>query len=243
MGYVVELENYHGPLNLLLYLIEKNEFDIFDIPVAVIAEQYIDYIYSTGSFDLEDLGDFLIMASYLLNLKSRMLFPQLTCDEKDSGSDQDNNLDPREELIQKLLDYRKYRKAAAHLEAMQKGDFKRVFYRGQDYGFQPEEQIIGSVGSLARAYKSLMQDRLGNNRQYELPQSDIDISEKMDEIMKYLQERQGEILFQDLFARALNIREALAFFLALLELVRLQKVVIAQEKLFSDIKISLRQGT
>jgi len=243
MSYVVNLDTYHGPLDLLLYLIEKNEIDIFDIPIADIANQYIDYLYSTMDFNLEKLGDFLVMASYLLDLKVRMLFPQTVFPkEGEEESCGEAEKDPREELVQRLLDYKKYKKAAEYLEARQKGDLRRVFYRSQDNGFQPEEQIVGNIGTLMRVYQSLIQEKLKTEKLYSLPSGDINIGDKMDEILEELQGKQEGLVFQKLFAKTANVREILGLFLALLELVRLQKVDVIQERPFCDIKVSLRVG-
>jgi len=239
MRYVVDIEAFHGPLDLLLYLIEKDELDIYDIPVSAITDQYLEYLESTGDFDLERLGDFLIMASYLLNLKSRMLLPHFPVIEEEET---DNNIDPREELVQRLLDYKKYKEAAEHLKSRQNGQCKRIFYRDYDNSCEPEEQISGNVKALFHAYLSLVRDRTKTDSKYRLPQGDINIGDKMEEIMERVQERPRGLVFQDLFAGVLNVREALALFLALLELIRLRRVKAIQEKFFADIIIVLRVG-
>ena len=126
MDYVVDLEEFYGPLDLLLYLIEKQEVDIYNIPVAVITDQYINYIDQIGAKDLNQLGDFLIMASYLLSLKARLLLPG-----PNSAEEQEKELgDPREELVKKLIDYKKYKTLAALLSArLDEGVSKRVYLR------------------------------------------------------------------------------------------------------------------
>ena len=112
--YVVDLEAFHGPLDLLLYLIDRNEVDIYDIPISDITEQYLQHLQLSGDSDLENLGSFLSMASYLLNLKSRLLLPAY---EDEEGEEQE--LDPREELVKKLVEYRRYKKAAMYLRSRQ----------------------------------------------------------------------------------------------------------------------------
>ena len=99
MPYVVALEAFHGPLDLLLYLIEENQLDIYDIPIAAITDQYLAYLADTGDWDLDRLGEFMVMASYLLQLKSRMLLPRRHLPQYEP---EENTADP-EELVQKLL--------------------------------------------------------------------------------------------------------------------------------------------
>ncbi|MDD2586649.1 MAG: segregation/condensation protein A [Syntrophomonadaceae bacterium] len=240
MSYVVDLDAFHGPLDLLLYLVEKNELDIYDIPVAVITDQYIEHLQSTGDFDLERMGDFILMASYLLNLKSRMLLPR---NPFDNENEEDELTDPRDELVQKLLDYKKFKQAAQDLLALQDGDHNRIYYREHGNLAEPEEQIVADIKVLLNAYSKLLNslpDEQSDN--YHLPREDINIADKMEELITYLRSKSQGIIFQVLFSRAHNRREALAFFLALLELIRLQKVIAVQDGIFSDIIIRLREG-
>jgi segregation and condensation protein A len=239
MRYVVDIEAFHGPLDLLLYLIEKDELDIYDIPVAVITEQYLEYLDATGDFELEKLGDFLIMASYLLNLKSRMLLPHFPSDAE--MTDEEDNLDPREELIQRLLDYKKYKIAAEHLRLRQDGQCKRIFYRDNDgFTFQGEEKVAGNTRNLFKAYLSVMQSRVKTQNSIKLPQGDINIRDKMEEIIKILLVNKDGLVFQELFTGVISVKEVSALFLALLELIKLQKVQAIQQRLFDDIIIILQ---
>lgn len=236
MAYVVDLEAFHGPLDLLLYLIEENELDIYDIPIAAISDQYLDYLQASGDFDLDKMGDFLIMASYLLNLKSRMLLPIRPAVE----GEEDEPDDPRQELVQKLLDYKKFKNAAEYLQQRQDGKINRVFYRSSAVDFQAASEFAAETAMLFRAYQTLMRDYNRNEEAYQLPQSDINISDKMEEILKLLQCSPEGIIFQDLFATVGSVREALALFLALLELLRLQEVQALQGQAFGEIIVSLR---
>lgn len=236
MGYLVNLEKFYGPLDLLLYLLEKEEIDIYDIPVAAIADQYIEYIRGSGSIDLDNIGDFLIMASYLLNLKSRMLLPGLAAVEEETGE----ALDPREELVNKLLEYKKFKQSAEFLAERYNEDINRVFFRqGSDEAELADIEISSSLNSLVRAF-SLVLEKMAENPEYELPQSQVDIGEKMDLILRVLPDNGATVTFQDFYAGAAHLREVLAYFLALLELIRLQKVVAHQEERFGNIKIHLR---
>lgn len=237
MSYLVNLDKFYGPLDLLLYLLEKEEMDIYDIPIAIIADQYIDYVYTTGPIDLDNIGDFLIMASYLLNLKSRMLLPGLIEEENDSDIS-----DPREELVNRILEYKQYKQAGEFLAARYNEDINRVFFRnGLDEIEWTDREVNSSMNVLLRAWYAVM-DRTTEDVEYELPQSDINIGEKMDIILRILPANGTTVRFQDFYEGVGARTEALGYFLALLELIRLQKVNAYQEQRFGDIKLCLRVG-
>ncbi|MEN6461854.1 MAG: segregation/condensation protein A [Syntrophomonas sp.] len=236
MDYIVDLEAFHGPLDLLLYLIDKNELDIYDIPIAAITDQYMEYLKDTGEYDLEVLGDFLIMASYLLNLKSRLLLPGL---KGEAENTEEEALDPREELVQRLLEYKRIKKVAELLMERQSGECKRIFFRDVIFQAEEKEEIWASIAALTRAYQSVFCANDPRNV-FTIPQGDVNVTEKMEELLERLRIYKKGIIFQDLFAGVLNKREALAFFLALLELVRQRRVTAWQEKGFSDIKVYLQ---
>lgn len=236
MSYVVDLDAFHGPLDLLLYLIDKNELDIYDIPIADITGQYMDYLQETGDFDLDRLGDFLSMASYLLNLKSKMLLPG-TAGE---GEDSQEETDPRTELVQKLLEYKRYKKAAEQLASKQAGDTPRVFYRD---GEEIKEIITGysvDLRSLIQVYKRLERTIPEPEQPMLIPEGDVNVEEKMQDILGILRKNKKGLIFQKLFSDLYRRRERLALFLALLELVRQQEVVAIQEPGMTEINIYLR---
>lgn len=239
MAYVVNLEKFYGPLDLLLYLIEKNEMDIYDISISKITDQYLEYIQSTGERDLENIGDFLLMASYLLNLKSQMLLPVSKQEDKDEEVPKEMG-DPREELVKKLLEYKKYKKAAEILATYQIDNYGKIFYRPGMQEFADEE-IRASVNSLLRAYSRVFKKNI-IEKQYNIPQGDINVGEKMAEILQRLDLCRGSIVFQDLFTGTSSKREFLGLFLALLELLRLRKVEAVQIQRFGDIKIYRQVG-
>lgn len=236
MSYLVNLDKFYGPLDLLLYLLEKEEMDIYDIPIALIADQYMEYIQTTGRIDLDNIGDFLIMASYLLNLKSRMLLPGLLEEEEVDAE----MADPREELVQRILEYKQYKLAAEFLDRRFDAEIGRVFFRqGQDEIEGPERELRCSLGVLLRAWSSVRARSLPDP-EYILPENDVDVGEKMETILRLLPTDGAVVLFQDLYAGISARRETLAYFIALLELVRLQKVEALQERRFGEIKLCLR---
>lgn len=240
MPYLVDVEAFHGPLDLLLYLIDMNQVDIYDIPVAKITDQYLAYLEATGDFDLERLSDFLIMASYLLHLKSRMLLPRR---DGTSELEEGEETDPREELVKRLLEYRKFKQAAEFLLERDQGQTPRIYYR-EPQELECREELQADVHTLLRAYRNLLEDlRVQNSNLFELPGDDINVEEKMEEIESILSSHPTGVVFQDLFRGALTRREALALFLALLELIRRQRVKAIQLQGFAQIKIFSMGGS
>lgn len=237
MDYMVNLEQFYGPLDLLLYLIEKNEMNIYDISISLITDQYMEYITGSTHIDLDQLGDFLVMASYLLNLKSQVLLPGKN--ETETGEEEEE--DPRQELIHKLLAYKRFKKAAEWLSGRITDEYPRIFFRyGQADLPQPEAEITANAKTLYNAYMRLLENKL-NEARYEIPQGDVNVAAKMDEILQRLQH--GRMLtFQELYADASQRREILASFLALLELIRLNKVIAKQEQRFGEIKLRANEA-
>lgn len=236
MSYVVDLDAFHGPLDLLLYLIDKNELDIYDIPIADITGQYMNYLQETGDFDLERLGDFLSMASYLLNLKSKMLLPGTTGEDEDGTEE----ADPRAELVEKLLEYKRYKKAAEQLASKQAGEVPRVFYRDGDEIKPIVTGYAVDLRSLIQVYKRLEQAVPELEQPMLIPDGDVNVEEKMQDILNILKENKKGLIFQKLFTGIQRKKEMLALFMALLELVRKQEVVAVQEPGWAEIKIYLR---
>lgn len=234
--YVVDLEAFHGPLDLLLYLIDRNEVDIYDIPISDITEQYLQHLQLSGDSDLENLGSFLSMASYLLNLKSRLLLPAY---EDEEGEEQE--LDPREELVKKLVEYRRYKKAAMYLRSRQNEEYFQVFYRSAAEAIPGQAELRVDLNALIRAYQKVL-TALPEERAevFTLPEGDVNIESKMGEILRKLQRSPGGVKFQGLFAGNSSKREITALFLALLELIRLQKVRAVQENPLDQIKVFLQ---
>lgn len=234
MDYVVNLEHFYGPLDLLLYLVEKNEMNIYDIPIAIITDQYMDYITGSGNIDLDQIGDFLMMASYLLSLKARMLLPGKPDEEEEEESDL------RQDLVSKLIAYKRFKKAAELLALRLNEDYPRPFYRhGQVEMIEPAKEIAASVQSLLRAYLRLLNgdvDLAG----YDIPLGDVNVAAKIEEIMQHLQFA-GQSSFRDLIAGYKQRREILAGFLAILELIRMSRIEAVQETRFGEILLKVRE--
>lgn len=229
----VQLEIFEGPLDLLLHLIKKNEVSITDIPIATITEQYLSTLELIQSLNLDVAGEFLVMAATLIHIKSRMLLPPgEEEDEEEEGGD------PREELIRRLLEYQRFKEAAAELE---KREILRrdVFVRPS--GVPDEMESVGFEGlslfDLISALRHVL-DRFPEERVHEVTLERISVREKMSSLLDDLQ-RRGKVIFQSLFEAAVSRLEVVVTFLAMLELVKIRAIRVAQEEREGPIVIEL----
>jgi segregation and condensation protein A len=233
--YRVNLDIFAGPLDLLLYLVRKEEVDIYDIPIAKITDQYISYIEMLKSFDIDLAGDFLVMAATLMQIKSAMLLPKA---EPDSAIDGDEDLtDPRAELIRQLLEYKKFKDAANLLDAAadeQKERFPRpgTIVERLKPNAEPEidiEQV--TVWDLLEAFDSVCKS-IGIVGDISQIKDDTPIDLYQIEILHHLQ-TEGPMTFKRIFESVSNRVEMIGLFLALLELVR-EKLISAKQKASSS---------
>jgi len=232
----VQLEIFEGPLDLLLHLIKKNEVSITDIPIAAITEQYLATLELMQSLNLDVAGEFLVMAATLIHIKSRMLLPA-GADEPD----EDEGIDPRDELVRRLLEYQRYKDAASVLE--QREILTRdVFIRGGGSaeeagprGFR-EISIFELLGALKRVIERLPKDVF-----HEVTLEKITVREKMTLLLDKLHER-GSLLFETLFEHVRTRMEIVVTFLAMLELVKVRAIRIVQEELGGPILIEAAAG-
>ncbi|MGE5416310.1 MAG: segregation and condensation protein A [Acidobacteriota bacterium] len=239
MSYSITLDVFEGPMDLLLKLIDENQVDIYDIPIAIITDQYIAYIDAMEEIDLDILSDFLLMAATLIRIKSKMLVPQHKADEEEEEEPEE---DPRQELVRKLVEYRRFKMLAEDLLKRSEGDVPRVYYREEEITEDPEIELKATLPQLLKAFKTVWLQKEDEPRVYELPQGDVDVAEKMAEILDRLEASAGGLILQDLFITAVSRREALAMFLALLELIRLSRVKATQPRIFGPITIQLMRG-
>lgn len=234
MTYKVNLEIFEGPLDLLLYLIKKGEFNIEDIPISVITEQYLKYMELMRMLDLDIAGEFLVMAATLMHIKSKMLLPPEDQDEEKEEED------PREELVKKLLEYRKFKEAAERLKAKEL-EQKEVFSRPgvkqviEDDKEDDELYFEASIFDLLSAFSKVLKE-VPKNKFYEVIKDEVTVSEKIHEIFHILV-KSPVIYFLELFDRARSKIDIIATFLALLELIRMKEVLVRQDRIFGDIKI------
>jgi len=231
----VRLARFEGPLDLLLHLIKRDEIDIYDIPIAHIAQQYLAYLELMQSLDLEIAGEFLVMAATLMRIKAKMLLPlpAVGAEEEDEG-------DPREELVQRLVEYRQFKEAAGSLKSRE-GERRLLFERGM----VPAEEDAGplplapaSLFDLLDALNRLM-SRLPESTVYEVQAETWSVDEKLSLIATAVAER-GSISFTELLLRCSARAEMVVTFVALLELVKIGQVSVVQDEAFGDILLVAR---
>ena len=232
----MKLAVYDGPLDLLLDLIRKNEMDIYNIPIAEITRQYLDYLAQIKQLDLEIAGEFIVMAATLIYIKSRMLLPVDGTEEDEEGGD------PRAELVRKLLEYQAFKEAAKELGFLEDERGKIFTRQITDYyltDLDAESIEIDTFSAnlydLLSAFQAVV-TRSGRADLHEVYEEIISIEEKMMEIQGLLSEKK-RILFSELFPKSRTRNELIATFLAVLEMVRTRFVRVAQEKQFGEIVI------
>jgi len=235
MSYKVKLNIFEGPLDLLLFLIKREKIDIYDIPIASITRQYLEYLELMKLLDLEIAGEFLVIAATLMHIKSKMLLPQ---DESDLEEEEEE--DPREELVRRLLEYKKYKEAAVDLADMQRRN-KDVFLRkgdavdGKIILDDGTEYFEASLFDLITAFRKILKD-VPKKTFHEVIKDEFSVSDKIHEIYHILAER-SKILFSSLFRKARDKNEIIVIFLAILELIKMREVFITQKDFFEEIEI------
>jgi segregation and condensation protein A len=227
-SYRVKLEVFEGPLDLLLYLIKKDEIEIYDIPIARITEQYLAYLELMKELDIAVAGDFLVMASTLIYIKSKMLLPP---DPKLEG-EEDLNEDPRAELVERLLEYQKFKSAANMLYS--RGEIEAACYtRGPLETDSHNPEVSATLFDLLRVFREVLK-RAESQVEMEIARDEMTMAEKIAQIHALLDQRE-EINVRDLFELSLSKRELILTFLAFLELVKEWKIYLVQRELFGEI--------
>ena len=248
MAIPVKLEAFEGPLDLLLHLIDKNKVDIYDIPIVVITEQYLEYIKQMEESDMNVMSEFLVMAATLIDIKCRMLLPKEACEE---GEEED----PRAELVQKLLEYKMYKYMSFELRDRQV-DAARNLYRTQKL---PEEvasyrqpinyeELVGdmTLNKLHEIFKSVIrkqEDKIDpiRSRYGNIEKDEIDMDVKTLYVEAYAREHKS-FSFRKLLEKQSSKMEIIVTFLIILELMKTGKIIISQENIFDDIIITARQS-
>jgi segregation and condensation protein A len=241
--YKVKFEVFEGPLDLLLYLIKKEEVDIYSVNLTKLATQFIEYIEMMRELDLEIAGEFLVMASTLMYIKSRELLP---VDQQVEVEGEEDDTDPRWELIRQLVEYKKFKDAAAQLQALestQENTFPRVAGKLE---FEPEKpaakpevsifDLLNAVNAVLKRFEKLQ----GGTR--DIFEDKWTVSEKIEYVVRVLTTRE-RVRFSELFEDATSRSEVVCTFLALLELIRLKQLVVAQVEDFGEIEIQKRAAT
>jgi len=243
MELTVKLQVFEGPLDLLLYLLDKNKVNIYDIPIVEITAQYMEYIAEMKRQDLDVLSEFLVMAATLIDIKSKMLLPR-------DPDDEEEETDPRAELVQQLLEYKMYKCMAYELKDRQV-DAQRVMFKKPTI---PEEmleyqeplnveELVSDItlAKLNEIFKSIMrkqQDKIDPLRSKfgKIEKEEVSLEEKTEYLENYATTHK-HFSFRSLLEAQSSKVEVIVTFLAILELMKTGKILISQEHIFDDIQI------
>lgn len=234
MSYKVKLEIFEGPLDLLLHLVKQNHLEIGRIPIAQITDQYLRTLELMQALDLDIAGEFLVMAATLMQIKSRMLLPPeaLTPEEQEEP-------DPAQELVQRLLEYQRFKQAAERLEGMEKNrlvQLSRAVAPAGEVVTETEELKEASLFDLLNAFSSFLKGQVSRELFHEIIKDEFTVEEKVALLRQQTRQR-SRLSFTELFGSARSTGEIVATFLALLELIRLKEVIVRQSRMFEEILI------
>ena len=228
--YQVQLDVFEGPMDLLLHLIRTQEIDIYDIPISRITEQYLEFLEIMKDLNITVAGEFLVTASTLIYIKSRMLLPADTAAEDGETAE-----DPRMELVEQLLEHERFKKAAGMLHDRQIVE-ESVWPRGDDEFEQEEaEAVSAGVFDLVKSFHRMI-ERYRENILVEVARETVTLEEKIEELRKILSVRR-EILFSSFLEKPISRLHLVVTFIAVLELAKLKEVRLRQKGLFEDIRI------
>jgi segregation and condensation protein A len=232
--YTIKLHDFEGPLDLLLFFIKRDELDIYDIPIASITKEFLDYMHFLQQFDLEIAGEFLVMAAELMQIKVKMLLPPEQGEEEE--------LDPRANLIQRLVEYKRYKEMSLQMKNREEEQMK-VHYRGyrsaDEHIVEEEtgENMIRDVTffDLIASFKFAI-DRMPKKFFHEIDKINVTVEEQIAYIEEYFS-RRSEATFYDLVKDFTERIRIVVTFLALLEVIRAKKIIIRQLRPFGDLSI------
>ncbi|HHV95473.1 MAG TPA: segregation/condensation protein A [Clostridiaceae bacterium] len=246
-AYKIKIKNFEGPLDLLFHLIEKNKINIYDIPISEITDQYMDYIFAMQKMNLELASEFLVMAATLLHIKSKILLPVKKDEEKEDSAQE--GLDPREELVERLIEYKKYKDLAAKLEERERL-WTKVFYKQPeriDLECQNKElELSPDINKLKDTYidiikrNELKENKRSDEMQQIIQKEKVTIKSKIRHIMSLLFSKKFFIFDRVFSLKEKSITEIVTAFMALLIVVKSGKANVEQKKQYSDIFVSLR---
>jgi len=230
--YEIKLESFTGPLDLLIHLIEKEEIDIYHIPLAQITEEYIDYLETSEEFDLEKISEFLLMALNLLQIKAALLLPETKAVQESREEAQEM----KKVLMERLLEYRKFKKSAEILSQWEALE-KKIFSREQEESLE-EERELGeiSLDKLVGCLQKMIKQRIREELTQVVILEEITLEQRMEQILAVLKTGKEPVDFADFFSGDRN--NLVTTFLALLELVKLRKIRLRQESPFTLIQVT-----
>lgn len=246
MSYNVKLDAFEGPLDLLLHLINRLEIDIYDIPMAQLTNQYIEHLHAMRVLELDELSEYLVLAATLIEIKSKMLLPVHEGDVfDDEGQEFDMEEDPREELIARILEYKKFKEAAVQLK--ESADERAVHFTKPPtevdaYGvinpIDPGDEL--NVFDLIGAFQRMLQRRrLKAPMTASITNNEISVGDKMDEIMSRIERKGGTCDFEELFEEG-DISGLIITFLSILELMKRSDIIVEQHGNFDRLQIRMQ---
>ena len=238
-AYSVKLDAFEGPLDLLIHLIKKHEVNIYDIPIALITRQYLEYVEMMQDLNLDTVGEFLVMAATLIHIKSKMLLPR-----PESAEDGEPEEHPREALVRRLLEHQKFKAAAEllHERAVLRGaqwirpDGRIAEIAGDDYAYEPEIEV--DLFSLLAAFRGVL-ERAKQRPKVLLPPEEVPVEVRIEQLLGLLSETEA-CGFEDLFLRDDTRGAMIVTFLALLEMIRLKLIRVFQTSAFGPIRVYKR---
>ncbi|HEY8488437.1 MAG TPA: segregation/condensation protein A [Thermaerobacter sp.] len=234
MAYTVRLDQFEGPLDLLLQLIEKQEIDIHDIPIARITEQYLAHLEAMRQLDLEVTSEFVVLAAQLIDIKARMLLPP----EPRPGEDEEPaEEDPREELVRRLLEYRQYKEAARYLSQLAErygGRYPRLAEAVAPLAGELQGLEGLTLDDLVQAFARILA-AVRESPEVVVEPEEVTVAQQMEAIMGLITATRGPVTFRACFSGRARRIEVVVTFLALLELIRLGRVRVRQDRAFGEI--------
>ena len=233
MSYEVKLEVFEGPLDLLMHLIKKNEINIYDIPISLVTQQYLEYIDLMNELNLEIAGEFLLMAATLTHIKSKMLLPR----EEKAGDDEEAE-DPRAELLRKLLEYKSFKEVAEEL-GKREDTWRDIFYNPPDKSMEGEDEVFIEVGlfELLEAFRDVL-EQIPDKRYMEIVPDELTVRGRMTAIIEKLDAAAAEgVTLLTLIEEDCTRRTIVVTFLALLELARLRLIKLLQVSSSETIRV------
>ncbi|CDZ74456.1 Segregation and condensation protein A [Peptoniphilus sp. ING2-D1G] len=239
MEYNISLKVYEGPMDLLIDLIKKNNIDIFDIPIHLITNQFIEYIENSKKLNMELTSDFILMASTLLEIKSRMLLPKFSFEEESEEEAED----PRQDLVNKILEYEKYKEISEKLKESSQYEQKSFYKLQEDFSDIKGTDFIDDIEltDLARAFNNIIKRYKTRNAVESIVSDEYTVDVAMEQIMTLL-EGNSHVKFTQLLSEYPLLEEIIIYFLSLLELIRMGKIKAHQQEDFSDIVIVRREN-
>lgn len=239
MSYEIQMEIFDGPMDLLLSLIKEQEIDIYDIPIGYLTDQYLQYMRQADELNLEISMEFLLMAATLLEIKSKMLLPAR---KTDSEAENEEEEDPRTELVERLVEYRRYKEAAEQFRQLEAVSSKIFCKPSEDFSPFLEEQLHQNLTTevLCRTFDGMIRQQLKKNRlKYsgEIYREHFTVEQAMSDILRYVSDSKKSV-FTELVGEQFHLEKLITYFLAVLELIRQKLIIVRQSADFDEIYIT-----